>query len=123
MLNPRQENSNIPIGKVDYDLLLDAILSGKYSWACVLFLSFYGYDPAHYLPYRTYNRILKTNVVKPKDDKTLPMMKGKSTTTNLNSRNKQIDIHELNLLDNSNNSISKEINGGFLLAFCENYID
>jgi hypothetical protein len=41
--------------------VLDAILSGKYSWACVLILRFAGYNPLHYIPYRTYNRIVKDN--------------------------------------------------------------
>lgn len=39
-----------------------AILEGKYSWACVLILRFAGYNPLHYIPYRTYNRLTKDNV-------------------------------------------------------------
>lgn len=38
-----------------------AIASGKYSWACVLILRFAGYNPLHYIPYRTYNRLVKEN--------------------------------------------------------------
>lgn len=41
--------------------VVDAILEGKYSWACVLILRFTGYNPLHYIPYRTYNRLLKEN--------------------------------------------------------------
>jgi hypothetical protein len=41
--------------------VVDAILEGKYSWACVLILRFAGYNPLHYIPYRTYNRLLKDN--------------------------------------------------------------
>ena len=41
------------------DQVVEAILAGKYSWACVLMLRFVGYNPMHYIPYRTYNRILK----------------------------------------------------------------
>jgi len=41
--------------------VIDAILAGKYSWACVLVLSFAGYNPLHYIPYRTYNRLVKEN--------------------------------------------------------------
>lgn len=41
--------------------IIEAIITGKYSWACVLFLRCYGYEPSHYLPYNTYNRILKQN--------------------------------------------------------------
>ncbi|MCL1474339.1 HetP family heterocyst commitment protein [Argonema antarcticum] len=39
----------------------EAIHAGKYSWACVLILRFAGYNPLHYIPYRTYNRLLKEN--------------------------------------------------------------
>jgi hypothetical protein len=41
--------------------IVDAILDGKYSWACVLILRFAGYNPLHYIPYRTYNRLMKEN--------------------------------------------------------------
>lgn len=41
--------------------VIEAILEGKYSWACVLILRFAGYNPLHYIPYRTYNRLVKDN--------------------------------------------------------------
>lgn len=41
--------------------VVDAILEGKYSWACVLILRYAGYNPLHYIPYRTYNRLTKEN--------------------------------------------------------------
>ncbi|WP_421655038.1 HetP family heterocyst commitment protein [Leptothermofonsia sp. ETS-13] len=41
--------------------VIEAILAGKYSWACVLILRFAGYNPLHYIPYRTYNRLVKEN--------------------------------------------------------------
>lgn len=41
--------------------VFEAILEGKYSWACVLILKFAGYNPLHYIPYRTYRRLLKEN--------------------------------------------------------------
>ena len=44
-----------------FDLIIAAILDGKYSWACVLMLRFYGYDPVDYVPCGTYNRLLKEN--------------------------------------------------------------
>lgn len=44
-----------------FDRVVEAILAGKYSWACVLILRFAGYNPLHYIPYRTYNRLLKDN--------------------------------------------------------------
>lgn len=44
-----------------FDRIVGAILAGKYSWACVLMLRFAGYNPLHYIPYRTYNRLIKNN--------------------------------------------------------------
>jgi hypothetical protein len=44
-----------------FNQIVEAILAGKYSWACVLILRFSGYNPLHYIPYRTYNRLLKDN--------------------------------------------------------------
>jgi hypothetical protein len=48
-----------------FDQVIEAIASGKYSWACVLMLRFAGYNPLHYIPYSTYNRIVKDGAVKP----------------------------------------------------------
>lgn len=44
-----------------FDQVVTAIVDGKYSWACVLILRYAGYNPAHYLPYRTYKRLIKDN--------------------------------------------------------------
>jgi hypothetical protein len=47
--------------KKEIEEVLKAIIAGKYSWACVLILRFNGYEPLHYIPYRTYIRLLKEN--------------------------------------------------------------
>ena len=44
-----------------FNQIVEAIISGKYSWACLLILRFAGYNPLHYIPYRTYNRIMEDN--------------------------------------------------------------
>jgi hypothetical protein len=49
-----------------FEQIVEAILAGKYSWACVLILRFAGYNPLHYIPYRTYNRLLKDNCLQSK---------------------------------------------------------
>lgn len=58
-------NSNSKIDKTmsedQFNQIVGAILSGKYSWACLLILRFSGYNPLHYIPYRTYNRLMKAN--------------------------------------------------------------
>jgi hypothetical protein len=44
-----------------FEEIVEAILAGKYSWACFLILRYGGYNPLHYIPYRTYNRLIKDN--------------------------------------------------------------
>lgn len=44
-----------------FEQIVRAILEGKYSWACVLILRFSGYNPVHYIPYRTYKRLIRDN--------------------------------------------------------------
>lgn len=46
----------------EFTQVIAAIAEGKYSWACVLILRVAGYNPLHYIPYRTYNRLLKDNL-------------------------------------------------------------
>lgn len=45
----------------EFTQMIDAILDGKYSWACVLLLRHVGENPLNYIPYRTYNRLIKVN--------------------------------------------------------------
>ncbi|QOV21480.1 HetP family heterocyst commitment protein [Anabaenopsis elenkinii CCIBt3563] len=54
-------NFSKPMNPQQFDQIVEAILAGKYSWACVLMLRIVGYNPLHYIPYRTYNRLLKEN--------------------------------------------------------------
>ncbi|MFM6489124.1 MAG: HetP family heterocyst commitment protein [Dolichospermum sp.] len=60
-MNQDIDRSGTKIHPEQLDQVVEAILAGKYSWACVLMLRFVGYNPMHYIPYRTYNRILKEN--------------------------------------------------------------
>jgi len=53
------ERLNKTISPEQFTQIVGAILEGKYSWACVLLLRFVGYNPLHYIPYRTYNRLVK----------------------------------------------------------------
>lgn len=53
-----------------FEQIVDAILAGKYSWACVLILRFAGYNPLHYIPYRTYNRLIKEHNHHTRNNKT-----------------------------------------------------
>ncbi|MGD1857546.1 MAG: HetP family heterocyst commitment protein [Leptolyngbyaceae cyanobacterium] len=55
------EKMKASMSEEDFALIIDAILNGKYSWACVLVLKNAGYEPGHYIPYRTLNRLIKEN--------------------------------------------------------------
>ncbi|NEQ40704.1 MAG: HetP family heterocyst commitment protein [Okeania sp. SIO3I5] len=44
-----------------FDSIVEAIIAGQYSWACVLILRFGGHNPLDYIPYRTFNRLMKQN--------------------------------------------------------------
>ncbi len=52
-----------PLADHDVEKIITAILSGKYSWACVLMLRVMGYNPMDYIPYRTYNRLMKEQLM------------------------------------------------------------
>lgn len=55
------QSGNRVMNSEQFDRVVKAIIEGKYSWACVLILRFAGYNPAHYIPYRTYKRLIKSN--------------------------------------------------------------
>ncbi|WP_088241552.1 HetP family heterocyst commitment protein [Calothrix rhizosoleniae] len=99
-----------------FDQLVEAILAGKYSWACVLMLRFAGYNPLHYIPYRTYNRLLKENSRtknnQPKQTGNINPISEKNSTNNLSSGclNKIKDIAYLEVVGKNKN----EIRGGHL---------
>ncbi len=57
---PNQKSKKL-INENHLQEIIEAIESGKYSFACLLFLKFSGYNPLLYLPYRTYNRLMKNH--------------------------------------------------------------
>lgn len=74
---------NKPISSEQLNQIVEAILDGKYSWACVLLLRCAGYNPLQYIPYRTYNRLMKdnTHVEKPIQTKTVSINKNRQEPT------------------------------------------
>lgn len=58
---PAQKQPDRVMKPEQFSQVVEAIASGRYSWACVLILRFAGYNPLHYIPYRTYSRLLKEN--------------------------------------------------------------
>ncbi|MFB2975792.1 HetP family heterocyst commitment protein, partial [Microseira sp. BLCC-F43] len=55
-----------------FEQVVEAIRNEKYAWACVLILRFAGYNPLHYIPYRTYNWIVKATYQKRKSHQNKP---------------------------------------------------
>lgn len=60
-VSPANSKLDKAMNPEQFEQLVEAIVDGKYSWACVLILRFAGYNPLHYIPYRTYNRLMKDN--------------------------------------------------------------
>ncbi|WP_416209766.1 HetP family heterocyst commitment protein [Nostoc sp. LEGE 06077] len=54
-----QKNFHSIITHEQLDQVIEAISDGRYSWACVLILRFVGYNPLHFIPQRTYSRLMK----------------------------------------------------------------
>ncbi|HEY9658909.1 MAG TPA: HetP family heterocyst commitment protein, partial [Allocoleopsis sp.] len=80
---PEQQSART-MNSEQFTCIVEAIVEGKYSWACVLILRFAGYNPAHYIPYRTYKRLLKENRRKQKVDVCKPDSDWSSAATEKN---------------------------------------
>lgn len=100
-----------------FDRIVEAILAGKYSWACVLILRYAGYNPLHYIPYRTYNRLMKNNsqrtslnpLQKSASDREKQSLAIKSSQTSLDCPSSKInDLSYLEVVS----SQEREVRGG-----------
>ena len=92
-----------------FNQIVEAIVSGKYSWACLLILRFSGYNPLHYIPYRTYNRLMKDHreqisQVTAKDNELVRSRKSNSTQSGQKST-KLRDLCYLENADRQSNNI------------------
>jgi hypothetical protein len=56
-----QKDFHSAISPEQFNQIIEAITDGRYSWACVLILRCIGYNPIHYIPQRTYSRLIKEN--------------------------------------------------------------
>ncbi|MBD2252263.1 HetP family heterocyst commitment protein [Nostoc parmelioides] len=61
--SPHNPLCNCTILTEEWEAILQAIATGKYSWACVLMLHTVGHNPLTYIPYRTYIRLVKNNSI------------------------------------------------------------
>jgi hypothetical protein len=109
---------NKPISSEQLNQIVEAILDGKYSWACVLLLRCAGYNPLQYIPYRTYNRLLKenSNVDQPSQSKTISLNKHRQdTTARFNDKCSQKGLSQINDLAylEAVDEPSMKLKGGF----------
>jgi len=56
-----QNDFHSTITPEQFNHIIAAIADGRYSWACVLILRCINYNPIHYIPQRTYSRLMKEN--------------------------------------------------------------
>lgn len=119
-------NSNSRIDKAmtteQFTQVVDAILAGKYSWACVLILRFAGYNPLHYIPYRTYNRLIKENLASQQQNKqSLNSTDQQALARKLVSHQSKGMIQDLNFLEPMNEP-QANVRGGSYYPWSE-YIE
>ncbi|NJR59177.1 MAG: HetP family heterocyst commitment protein [Cyanobacteria bacterium CRU_2_1] len=96
----------------EFNEVVEAILQGKYSWACVLILRFAGYNPLHYIPYRTYTRLLKENrqdVSKKREKYAINYPSGTQSYQNMNVKRQFDEVAEFQLEKLSKKCSSKLI--------------
>ena len=93
-----------------FEEIVDAILGGKYSWACVLILQTAGYNPLHYIPYRTYNRLIKDNRLKQQDSQQGKTVKP-SAKNSLAKEGTSKKISNLSYVESLDGSESKILGG------------
>lgn len=109
---PFNHQSEKVMSEDQLDQIIDAILGGKYSWACVLLLRFVGYNPLHYIPYRTYNRLMKQNGIGSQS-------KGEENQgSNTSSQKKDKKIADLAYLDSAKDQCSAISGGSRHLEVC-----
>lgn len=92
-----------------FEGIVDAILAGKYSWACVLILQTAGYNPLHYIPYRTYNRLIKDNCLQKRPTAT-------EKSGKVHTKQKTTKLRDLSYLEPAEQQAS-EMRGGLKISW------
>ncbi len=87
--------------------VVEAIVDGKYSWACVLMLHSIGYNPIDYIPYRTYARIVKDN-----------RLGDRQVNSNLSFANRINDLSCLEPLEGEGDRTQNQVRGGSRMQSC-----
>ncbi|MEM9088571.1 MAG: HetP family heterocyst commitment protein [Cyanobacteria bacterium P01_F01_bin.53] len=124
MFSNRFQESTKVINDEQLDVIIEAILQGKYSNACLLLLEAIGHNPLHYIPYRTYNRLQKqrqkqmaeaSTSVTPLSEKRVSGKKierGEKVESKQKGQKSFADLDYVELLSNQ----SKPVKGGNLIT-------
>ncbi|WP_245911960.1 HetP family heterocyst commitment protein [Brunnivagina elsteri] len=125
---PAQKQTDRAMKPEQFSQVVEAIASGRYSWACVLILRFAGYNPLHYIPYRTYSRLLKENRQLSSDislSSTYPEVNNNRPSNNINNPINNPDIssclNQINDLNYLEPLESQQINttGGYSAIYSQ----
>jgi hypothetical protein len=121
-----QKNYQKAISPEQLNQVIEAITEGRYSWACVLLLRFVGYNPLHFIPQRTYSRLIKENT---QPQSTMVSTASRNLSANLQSSmnssttrgGSQVlnKIHDLDYMETSDKKQTSLHGGTNLLVFPE----
>jgi hypothetical protein len=121
MTHPIPSSNSSPdktINHEQFNEITEAILAGKYSWACFLLLRCAGYNPLHYIPYRTYNRLVKENSnitllsKRHTNTRSLDHRCSQSNSNGASSRKHLSKISDLDYIETVNDQ-HKQVRGGY----------
>ncbi|MBD2203769.1 HetP family heterocyst commitment protein [Calothrix sp. FACHB-1219] len=119
-VSSQPKNYQKAISSEQLNQVIEAITEGRYSWACVLLLRFVGYNPLHFIPQRTYSRLIKENS---QPQSTIVSTTNRSLSANLSSNNGGSQglnkIHDLDYLETSDKKQASLKGGNNLLLFPE----
>ena len=112
-LNSTNSQLDRVMSEEQFERIVEAIAEGKYSWACLLILRFSGYNPLHYIPYRTYNRLMKTHLQTSQAAAKNDRIDSQKSNT---QRQKSTKLRDLCYLENAETQ-SSSIKGGRAFSF------
>ncbi|MBE8992459.1 HetP family heterocyst commitment protein [Nostoc sp. LEGE 12450] len=96
------KNFHNAISPEQLEQVMEAISDGRYSWACVLILRFVGYNPLHFIPQRTYSRLIKDNSQVSNSSTSRTNQSQTNIKSSVNGSSGQASSQVLNMLKNLN---------------------
>ncbi len=108
-----QKNLARGLNPEQFNQIVEAIAGGKYSWACLLILRFAGYNPLHFIPYRTYSRLMKENNPYKKESANNQNQVKAGVKSTPNSSNSVTKINDLDYVESTNEKEAR-LQGGRL---------